>query len=114
MMELDYSEIGQSIRYFRLKRQMKQAQLAEATNVSTQHISHIEQGHSKLSLGLLLQVSEALGVDIYSLLGQNATVQHDNALDAEFRELFADMPVEQKALCLQICRSIAEYGERRI
>lgn len=114
MMYLDYSEIGQNIRYFRTKRKMKQAQLAEATNVTAQHISHIEQGHSKLSLGLLLQVSETLAVDIYSLLGQNAVIQHSSALDSEFRALFMDMPADQKALCLQICRSVAEFGAHRV
>ena len=49
-MELDYKAIGQNIREHRRKSGLNQKELAELVNLSPQHISHIETGHTKLSL----------------------------------------------------------------
>lgn len=47
---VDYVEIGQNVKMCRMRKRMKQAELAEMANVSAQHISHIECGITKLSL----------------------------------------------------------------
>lgn len=47
-MELDYKAIGQNIREYRRKSGLNQKELAELVNLSPQHISHIETGHTKL------------------------------------------------------------------
>ena len=47
-MELDYKAIGQNIREHRRKSGLNQKELAELVNLSPQHISHIETGHTKL------------------------------------------------------------------
>ena len=47
-MELDYKAIGQNIREYRRKSGLNQKELAELFNLSPQHISHIETGHTKL------------------------------------------------------------------
>ena len=52
-MELDYKAIGQNIREHRRKSGLNQKELAELVNLSPQHISHIETGHTKLSLPTL-------------------------------------------------------------
>ena len=58
--EVDYKKIGERVREARLKKNLKQSQLAELVDCSNNHISHIEIGQTKLSLPLLLQISHAL------------------------------------------------------
>lgn len=53
-MTIDYEEIGQNIKMFRTRKRLKQAELAEMIEVSSQHISHIECGRTKLSLLVLI------------------------------------------------------------
>ena len=43
-MAIDYKEIGSNIKVCRIRKNLKQAQLAEIVGVSSQHISHIECG----------------------------------------------------------------------
>ena len=44
-------------------------------------------------------------MDLYALLGTNVEIQHNIALDAEFANLLQDMSLEQKELCLRVCRT---------
>lgn len=53
-MELDYQEIGRNVRRYRLSKGLKQKQLAELIQVSDQHISHIENAHTQVSLPTLI------------------------------------------------------------
>lgn len=53
-MTVDYEEIGKNIKLYRIRRELKQAQLAERVGVSSQHISHIECGRTKLGMSLLI------------------------------------------------------------
>lgn len=42
-MAIDYKEIGSNIKVCRIRKNLKQAQLAEIVGVSSQHIQDIEQ-----------------------------------------------------------------------
>lgn len=68
-MGLDYLEIGRNIRHYRQLRGIRQKELAEYIHVSDQHISHIENGHTKLSLVTLVAIANTLKVDCNTLLG---------------------------------------------
>lgn len=46
-MTLNYNEIGQNIKYYRNRKHLKQAELAELVDVSAQHISHVECGNTR-------------------------------------------------------------------
>ena len=60
---LNYKEIGKNIRYFRQRAGLKQNELSDIIDMSPQHISHIESGEP-LSLNTLVQIANALGVEI--------------------------------------------------
>lgn len=81
-MELDYQEIGRNIRRFRQGLGMKQKDLAELIHVSDQHISHIENAYTKLSLVTLVAISNALKVDCNTLLGERSGSVEGNGLPA--------------------------------
>lgn len=60
---LDYKEIGHNIRRYRKSCKLKQKDLAEKVNLTEQHISHIENGSTKLSLPTLVAIANALSID---------------------------------------------------
>lgn len=106
-MTVDYELLGRNIKYYRGKKRLKQAQLAEMVDVSSPHISHIECNKTKASLSLLLTIAQALDTDIYTLVG----LENPNSkLDAELTELLKHTAPEQKKQCLEICRAAIKYG----
>ena len=62
----DYYLIGQNIRKFR--KRMSQESLAERIGISTTHMSHIETGNTKLSLPVLIELSQILEVSTDSII----------------------------------------------
>lgn len=61
-MELDYDAVGVRLHKARKKKGLTQEQLAEQAQISTQHISNIEHGHTKLSLPMLIKLANVLSV----------------------------------------------------
>ena len=67
-MEVDYIAIGNRIRNIRLSKNMAQEKLAEKADLSTPHMSHIETGSTKASLGTIIGIANALDVSVDELL----------------------------------------------
>ncbi len=57
---MNYFEIGQRIRKIRKAKGFSQERLAEMTNISVTHMSHIETGNTKLSLEVFYNIVNAL------------------------------------------------------
>ena len=110
-MELNYLEIGQNIRKYRLQRGLKQKELAEKTNVSPQHISHIETGRGQLSLPTLVAIANVLCVDCNTLLGKTLTGAQGYLYRDEIEQILSKMEPREVLLCLELCRSVARYNE---
>ena len=53
---VDYNSIGTRIRAMRKERGMTQEQLAEATGIGSTHVSHVENGTTKLSVQTLIAI----------------------------------------------------------
>ena len=64
----DYASLGKRIRKIRKQNNMTQEQLAEACNLSTAHIGHIERGTRALSIESLITISNVLNVSTDYLL----------------------------------------------
>lgn len=106
-MNLDYIEIGRNIRKYRKRANLNQKELADRVNLSSQHISHIENGYSKLSLPTLVAVANALSVDCNSLLGETLTGAREELLSKELLSLFREMDMDRRRLCVEITRVLA-------
>ncbi len=65
---VDYTDIGSRIRTVRLAKNMTQEKLAEAVQVGTTHISHIETGNTIPSLKTFLAIVNVLGCSADELL----------------------------------------------
>ena len=62
--EPDYKAIGNRIKQARKRQKITQKKLAEMTDLSTSHMSHIESGKTKVSLPSLIPVSYT-HLDVY-------------------------------------------------
>lgn len=60
--------IGINIKAERLKKNLSQEQLAEMTNISIPTISLIETGKQNTSILNILEIANALGVDVSTLV----------------------------------------------
>lgn len=78
---MDYYFIGQRIRKMRKANALSQEMLAEKIGISTTHMSHIETGNTKLSLAVLVNLSEALHVSTDSLLFAPSAPDKKESLD---------------------------------
>lgn len=65
---MDYKELGNRVREARTIYGITQSNLAERVGCSVQHISHIETGHTKASLPLLVKIANTLHVSVDYLL----------------------------------------------
>ena len=65
---VDYRDLGIRIRKKREKQNMSQADLAARVQLSTQHISNVENAKSKIGLDKLVSVANALGCSVDELI----------------------------------------------
>lgn len=94
-MALDYTAIGTRIKERRTKKKWTQEMLASEVGISNPHMSNIERGKTKVSLGTLLDIA--------------------NALDATLDELLCDNLVRGKAVFdEEISRELQECSEEDI
>ena len=84
---MDYFQIGQNIRRFRRNRGLTQEQLAERINISVPHMSHIETGSTKLSLPVLVDISDVLNVSTDELLNSDGVMKRDSKYEEVIRIL---------------------------
>lgn len=59
---MNYKRLGKRIKEERLKKNLTQEQLAEAVEISSVYVSHIESGSAKPSLKILVDICNALGI----------------------------------------------------
>ena len=98
---LNYVEIGSKIRAYRKIKNLSQEQLAEKVWISTTHMSHIETGTTKLSLPVLVDISNALGVGIDDLLDTEANAQKKNTAN-NINEVLSSCTSQQIRIIEQI------------
>lgn len=65
---MNYSKIGEKIKKYRKAKGISQEFLAEKVGISVTHMSHIETGNTKLSLPVIVSLSDALDVQIDDLI----------------------------------------------
>ncbi|GFI04443.1 helix-turn-helix transcriptional regulator [Lachnospiraceae bacterium 64-25] len=67
-MSVDYSDLGIRIKRRREELRMSQAELASRAELSTQHISNVENARSKIGLDKLVTISNVLECSVDELL----------------------------------------------
>lgn len=88
-MELDYCAIGTRIKEHRAKKKWTQEMLASAVGISNPHMSNIERGRTKVSLGTLTDIANALNTTLDELICDNLVrgkVVFDEEISQELKE----------------------------
>lgn len=81
--EINYTKIGQRIKFARLEKGYSQAELGELVGCSNNHMSHIEVGQTKVSLTMLLKISLALEKDFDYFLLDTPYAKRDSIINSE-------------------------------
>lgn len=79
---MDYYAIGQRIRKIRKALGLSQEALAEKVGISVTHMSHIETGNTKLSLPVLVDLAEVLGVRTDELLHDGGQISRSATIES--------------------------------
>lgn len=106
-MEINYKAIGNRIRATRTQKGYSQEQLANLAELTPAHISHIENGHTKLSLPAIVGIANALEVTVDQLLYDNVHASY-NAYDIDFKNLIDDCTTKEKQVILESARAMKE------
>jgi len=80
--------LGEKIKYFRLRRQFSQADLAEKANISITFLSNIERGNNYPQAGTLCNIANALGIEVWELFKNDDTFNEQNAIIDRISEDF--------------------------
>ena len=107
---MDYKKLGERIREERLKRNLTQAQLAEAVDISDTYMGAIERGERSLTLDTLVRLVNRLGVTVDYLLVDSVTNNDENVVN-QFRQII-DQPAERKQMALGVLRVIFSYFDK--
>lgn len=111
-MELNYNDIGLRIKKFRLGKGMTQDTLAELVNLSTPHMSHIETGHTKVSLPTLLRIANVLECSMDELLCDSLARSHYQ-FEHEIGREIADCSEEEIRIIADTVKALKTSLRRR-
>lgn len=64
-------KFGKNVKIERIKKDLTQEQLSEILDVNQNYVACIEQGRQNMSLGKILELANALQIDIENLLKFN-------------------------------------------
>jgi len=103
-MDVNYKEIGERIRTLRIEKGWTQRKLADKIDMTTTHVSHIENGTTKLGLPTIIEIANALNTTVDHLLC-DSIVQSGTEYTLEFAQLISDCsPLEIRYLT-EICKA---------
>ena len=80
--------LGQNIKYFRLRRQFSQAELAEKANISITFLSNIERGNNYPQARTLCNIANALSVETWELFKDEGISYEENVIIDRISEDF--------------------------
>lgn len=103
MKELDFAFIGQRIKEVRSEKHLTQEYIANKSNVNVSHISNIETNKVKVSLTLLVNICNALGVTMDYLL-ENEYHNPTSITEKELLNTVKNMKKEKQETLLRIAK----------
>lgn len=104
-MAINYKDIGKRIRQERHRSNITQEKLAEIAGITVQHLSNIEHANTKLSLSVLVDIANALHIDVSVLLAGSL---NNNILSADFlfSELLSECTNEERLIIIDTVHSL--------
>ena len=72
--------LGRKIKFFRLRRQFSQADLAEKADISITFLSNIERGNNFPQARTICNIANSLGIDVWELFKESEGSDEQNAI----------------------------------
>ena len=110
---MDFNMLGKRIRDERLLLRLTLEQLAEKVDKSTNFIGQIERGDRKLSIETLVDIANALGTTVDSLLIDNIKSISDDSLIREISTLLYSTDETGKRFIADIVKSYAIHHRQK-
>ncbi len=107
---MDYTMLGKRIRDERLLQRLTLEKLAERTDKSINFIGQIERGEGKPSLETLVDIANALGVTVDSLLSDSVRSTEDNTT-RELLSLVSTMDDTGRRFILDMAKRYKHYHD---
>ena len=82
-------KVGKNIKFFRFRRQLSQADLAEKAQISITSLSDIERGNNFPQAKTLCNLAKALDIEVWSLFRGENTSDEQNTVLEHFSEDFS-------------------------
>ena len=101
---MDLYQVGRKIRAFRLEQGLIQEALAEAADLSSTYVSHVERGRKKASLESLIRIAAALHITVDRLLVQ-VQESDTSAYIPEVCDLLRDCSAAERHVIFQISQA---------
>ena len=111
---MDYEMLGKRIRDERLLLRLTIEQLAEMVNKSTNYIGQIERNDGKPSLETVVDIANALGTTVDSLLADSLDKYRDDKLVQEIETFLYPMDEYGKQFILDVINWYSYYHKKRL
>lgn len=110
---MDYEKLGKRIRDERLLLRLTIEQLAERVNKSTNYIGQIERNDGKPSLETVVDIANALGTTVDSLLVDSIDKYKDDMIVKEINTILYSMDDYGKHFILDMVKRYSYYDSKR-
>lgn len=98
---MDYAALGNRIKIFRKRKGYTQAELAEILGYSVQHISHVENGVTKMSIDFIIDLANVLGVSLDELFSDSLHCIKKKSKEDRAIALIKNAKEDEKELLIQ-------------
>lgn len=106
-MEMDYKALGKRIKIARIKKGITQESIANEIDITPSHLSNVETGKTKVSLPTLIDIANALSINIDSLLCDNI-LNSKVVFEGEAKEVFDDCDEYEIRMLVDILKYMKE------
>lgn len=109
--KLDYQAIAQRVKAARKAAQITQAELAERINISTNAVAKLETNLMNISLQTLINIANALDIDVNYLLSDNANIGgKDTNTDVFLESLIKNLSMRDKTFIIHTINGLKAYN----
>lgn len=106
---MDWIKLGRNVKYARARKGYTQAEVAELTGYSVQHLSHIENGTTKMSIDFMIALANTLEVSLDELFYDSLTI---HKINDGYATILDGCSFEEKELISKVAIVIKEETEK--
>lgn len=106
--DLDFKLIGNRIQFYRLQKDLTQAELAELIGTNQKHLSRIEAGYHRSSFDTIVAITKALEIPVDALIADYNDSKNSSTLEIILNDI-RDMNPKQLEMLQENIKTIKKY-----